>query len=94
MVFFSDKRILIISPEPWDHIPVSKHHYARKLAKLGNRVYFLNPPGQQNSLREDGGVVVVDYKTIRGVNRMTSFFRTLCTKILINKIEKQCGGEF
>lgn len=37
------KRILIISPQPWKHIPVSKHNYARVLAERENDVYFLNP---------------------------------------------------
>lgn len=41
---FLDKKILIISPQPWDHISISKHHYALELAALGNKVYFLNPP--------------------------------------------------
>lgn len=41
--FFHNKNVLIISPEPWDHLFVSKHHYAIELSK-NNRVYFLNPP--------------------------------------------------
>lgn len=36
--------ILIISPENWDAHFVSKHHYARTLAGLGKKVFFLNPP--------------------------------------------------
>ncbi len=51
------KRILLISPEPWDHIFVSKHHYARHLALRGNNVYFLNPP----SLRRGVNVEKTDY---------------------------------
>ena len=39
-----DKVILIISPQPWYQLFVSKHHYAIELAKYGNTVYFLNPP--------------------------------------------------
>ena len=41
---FDDKTILMISPQPWDHIAVSKHHYAAELGRRGNRVYFLDPP--------------------------------------------------
>jgi hypothetical protein len=41
-----DKNILLISPESWDHIHVSKHLYAIHLGRRGNRVYFLNPPGK------------------------------------------------
>lgn len=94
MDFLSSKRILIISPESWDHIPVSKHHYAINLAALGNTVFFLNPPTLKNSLRMDKGIAVVDYRTIRGVNKMPAFVRALLTKRLISKIEKQCGGAF
>jgi hypothetical protein len=36
--------ILIISPNEWGTMRVSKHHYAVELAKRGNRVFFLNPP--------------------------------------------------
>jgi glycosyltransferase involved in cell wall biosynthesis len=36
--------ILLISPQPWGDMYVSKHHYAIALAALGHTVYFLNPP--------------------------------------------------
>lgn len=41
-----NKIILIISPEVWSNIFVSKHHYAVELSKRGNMVYFLNPPNK------------------------------------------------
>lgn len=37
------KRILLISPQPWKHLQVSKHHYAEELAHE-NDVVFLEPP--------------------------------------------------
>lgn len=33
-----------MSPQNWNHLFVSKHHYAIELAKMGNRVYFVTPP--------------------------------------------------
>jgi hypothetical protein len=42
--FLEGKRILLISPQPWDHVFISKHHYAEELAKKNNQVYFLQPP--------------------------------------------------
>jgi len=39
-----NKTILIISPQDWGKMFISKHHYAIALAKRGNEVYFLNPP--------------------------------------------------
>lgn len=48
------KKILIISPQDWGKLFVSKHNYAIALAKKGYDVYFLNPPkidGLYNSIR-------------------------------------------
>lgn len=36
-------RILIISPQHWGVMRVTKHHYAIELAKLGHDVFFLEP---------------------------------------------------
>jgi hypothetical protein len=41
--YFEGKNVLLISPESWDHLFVSKHHYAVTLAQQ-NKVFFLNPP--------------------------------------------------
>lgn len=58
-----NKNILLISPEPWDHIFVSKHHYAVHLAKRGNKVFFLNPAGKPYSISSSGyaGVYEMNY---------------------------------
>jgi glycosyltransferase involved in cell wall biosynthesis len=47
-----NKSILIVSPEPWDHLFVSKHHYAIHLAARGNQVFFLNPPTRSLSIKQ------------------------------------------
>ena len=65
---WSGRRVLQISPQPWDGIKVSKHHYAAEMAALGAQVYFLEPP---NTGRGAGvtvssvapGISVVRYKT-------------------------------
>ena len=44
MALFENQTILLISPQPWDHIHISKHNYAIELANRGNTVYFLEPP--------------------------------------------------
>jgi hypothetical protein len=48
-----NKTILILSPQAWGKMFVSKHHYAIELAKLGNNVYFLNPPDQLKADRAE-----------------------------------------
>ena len=45
-----NKTILILSPQSWGKMFLSKHHYALELAKCGNKVYFLNPPHFQKEL--------------------------------------------
>src|SRR3972149_139896 len=42
-ISLSNKNILLISPQKWGEMHISKHHYAIELAKRGNTVYFLNP---------------------------------------------------
>jgi len=44
--------ILIISPEPWEAHKVSKHHYARTLARRGHRVLFFGPPDETSETIE------------------------------------------
>lgn len=63
--------ILVISPNEWGKMHVSKHHYALELARRGNTVFFLNPPGSgrrgEISVRahpEIGRLFLVNYRTI------------------------------
>lgn len=63
------KKILIISPQPWGKMKVSKHHYAIELARRGNTVYFLNPPSasmKRGQVRISGelekDLYLVDYR--------------------------------
>ncbi|HEX4373095.1 MAG TPA: hypothetical protein VHZ50_07330 [Puia sp.] len=44
MFSLHNKTILLISPQSWGKMFLSKQHYAIELAKRGNKVYFLNPP--------------------------------------------------
>lgn len=37
------QRVIIISPQHWGTMRVTKHHYAMELANLGHEVYFLEP---------------------------------------------------
>ena len=42
-IVLEHKSILLISPQPWGEMHISKHHYAIELARRFNTVYFLNP---------------------------------------------------
>lgn len=94
MNFFNQKRVLIISPESWNHISVSKHHYAKTLASIGNKVFFLNPPSQRNASIVDGNITVIDHTTFRGLNRMPQVVRNFLSGILIRRLESEYGGKF
>jgi glycosyltransferase involved in cell wall biosynthesis len=70
-----NKNILLISPEPWDHIFVSKHHYAVHLANE-NKVYFLNPPSGVFSLEqtENPNLKIIHYRGfVSGIRFLPGF---------------------
>jgi glycosyltransferase involved in cell wall biosynthesis len=67
--FASPRTILLISPQPWNAPPVSKHHYARLLGEQGHRVFFVEPPdlsvrGSEVSITPSGtpGVEILRYR--------------------------------
>jgi hypothetical protein len=41
------KTALIVSPQAWGKMFISKHHYAVELSKLGYKVFFINPPKEK-----------------------------------------------
>lgn len=91
------RTILIISPEPWNHISVSKHHYAVYLAKRRNRVFFLNPPGKRAAVDDTQFVDVlsVHYKGfIKGLKYLPSFVRHLVVKLTYQRLQQLCNTEF
>ncbi|HQW84014.1 MAG TPA: hypothetical protein PK987_06135 [Ferruginibacter sp.] len=53
------KTIVILSTEPWGKMLLSKMHYAIELAKLEQKVYFVNPPVNENfsTLIQKGNMV-------------------------------------
>lgn len=91
----SNKKILIISPEPWDSIFVSKHHYSIELAKRGNQVFFLNPPLDSckgvNKNKIDA-IEVLDYSVfMKGSNQMPPKLRRIVQNFDIRKIKRTIG---
>lgn len=80
MYHLKDKSILIVSPEPWSHLFVSKHHYAVHLASRGNKVFFLNPPSKSKSINptEYPHLYILDYYgLIRGLRFFPKWLRKL-----------------
>lgn len=62
-----NKTILIISPQQWGKMRLTKHHYAVALAQKGNKVYFLNPPTSENfnirPIAEQDNLYLINYCT-------------------------------
>jgi len=54
--------ILILSPQSWGTMFLSKHHYALELARRGNSVFFLNPPQQE----KERGKSFIEIKPLEG----------------------------
>lgn len=93
----NNKNILLISPEPWDHIFVSKHHYAICLGRAGNSVYFLNPPTKSFRVKESGyqNVYIVDYKGFpKGLRFYPRRLQKLLIKQVYRKLQKLCSEIF
>ncbi len=89
--FLNNKKILVISPESYDHIPVSKHHFSSVLAQLGNKVFFLNPPSETNRVVADEqypNLFIVDYRAVPGTNRFPGIIRNVVNRYVIQKIER------
>ena len=91
------KNILLISPEPWEHIFVSKHHYAVHLGRRENKVFFLGPPGKSNLLlgTTHRNVLSVQYT---GFPKGLRFYPRLIQKYFIRRkfceLERLCNVQF
>ena len=61
------RTIYLISPQPWDGFKVSKHHYARALAEMGHRVFFIEsgPTTQGWGRIEIAEGEIANLKTVR-----------------------------
>jgi glycosyltransferase involved in cell wall biosynthesis len=94
---FRQKNILLISPEPWNHIFVSKHHYAVHLAALGNNVFFLNPPTgtfKKERTKFQNLTSVFYPPFIKGLRFLPAFFRRYFIRKRYEEIERLCNTKF
>ena len=74
------KKILIISPNSWGKLHISKHNYAIELAKSGNLVYFLNTPNNIhkksydiNEIENHPNLFLINYKLF--TNKIVDYVR-------------------
>jgi glycosyltransferase involved in cell wall biosynthesis len=93
----SNKNILVVSPEPWDHIFVSKHHYSVYLAKRGNRVFFLNPPKNGMSVKATCflNVFTVEYRGfVNGLQYLPGPLRRFFVRLAYERLQYLCDARF
>jgi glycosyltransferase involved in cell wall biosynthesis len=85
----SNNNIVIVSPDNWSFIPVSKHHYAIELAKKHN-VFFVNPPNNiQKDFQEKGVFIINQYKKVKGLRYLPSSIRKKLMNIEVKSILKK-----
>jgi len=92
-----DKNILLISPEPWNYIFISKHHYATHLARKRNRVFFLNPPSIQTLVKstEYNNVFSVEYKGfIKGLRLLPNILQKYYISKIFHQLQNLCKVKF
>ena len=88
---------MIISPESWDHIWISKHHYAKTLAEMGACVVFANPPKSNWKITptETQKLRVLDYpKFVSALRKFPNWLSRLLIKRKLSQIEKYCQMKF
>lgn len=92
----NNKTILIISPNSWDFLHVSKHHYAKELTRQKNKVYFLNTPSNAFEIKViTENLSVIDYKSkFKGTKYYPQFISAIFTEIEIKSLEKRAGIKF
>lgn len=97
-MLLNGKRILIISPQPWAGLQMSKHHLAIALAARGNYVVFLDPPQKEVqgvSVRQEGKVAVATYRHwLRGVNKLPMILHRWYYRRTLSQLTKATGGPF
>ena len=89
------KNILLISPEPWSNMKVSKHHYAEHLSKK-NSVYFLNPPGNSfEQQKEIDQLFIIDYKPkFKGLHLLPQWISAKLIQLEYNELQENVGVNF
>lgn len=89
--------ILLVSPEKYDGLKVSKHHYAMSLANRGYLVYFLNPPTQSYEISnsETINLKVIDYPGFFiGMRYLPYMFRKILAMRVYSNLIKLAETKF
>lgn len=98
MFSLRNKRILILSPQSWEGLHMSKHHLAQALAERGNTVVYLDPPRPDVAgitLAQHGVITVATYNHwLRGANKLPRALHMWYYRRLIRRVAQASGGPF
>ncbi|MBL8001557.1 MAG: hypothetical protein JNL05_06310 [Flavobacteriales bacterium] len=90
--------ILVISPEPWNGLHMSKHHVSQGLVARGNRVVFWEPPvagAKQLELKGQGPLrTVTTPHWFKGVNKLPPAANKWYYRRQVRAIERAAGVRF
>lgn len=99
--FWQGKRILLVSPEAWGPVRLSKHHYATTLMECGAEVFFLGPdmdkmdrPGIAQRQGPNAPVLIWRKRPMRGMRFMPRSIRSLMEAQQMETLAEICGGPF
>ena len=98
--FWKQKRILLVSPEAWGPVRVSKHHYASTLIDQGAKVFFLGPDTpKENEIRimaEEAEQPVLLFRppTPRGIRFLPRVARAWLEARQMKQLATAAGGPF
>ncbi len=96
-MLINNKTILLISPESWNSLFVSKHHYATHLGQKNNKIYFLNPPTKSKEVVSTiyENVWQVNYNGFpKGIRFYPPFLQKRFIKRVYKQLEELCGVQF
>lgn len=93
MFSFLNQHVLIVSPEPWGLVRLSKHHYALALVQAGARVTFVAPfeAGAPPVLNQDGIQVIRGFKPTTGMRHLPGPLRKAAAQRDAKRLLKWSG---
>lgn len=98
--YWKEKRILIVSPEAWGPVRLSKHHYASTLMEQGARIFFLGPDSAEESgvrmVEQAPGRPSLLYRPppLRGMRFLPAALRRWAEARQMEQLARTAGGAF
>lgn len=98
--YWRGRRVLIVSPEAWGPVRLSKHHYASTLMKQGAQVFFLDPDSpKENGIRmtaaaPDQPAILFRPPPLHGIRFLPRAVRARLEAYQMKQLATTAGGSF